>query len=227
MVVRRKIVLTGFGPFPGVADNATATLVPCLAAAARELYPQHEVISEILPTEWNRAPARLRALLAEGNVALMLHFGVVQDATGFRLERVGRNIQAPRQDAAGELPASACVIDDGPAELTSTWPAERIAARLSRLGLPCVTSDNAGAYLCNALLYHSLAAANETPHPHVAGFVHVPSALIGHGGADSRERHPPCGLDLQMAVAGGLEIIATCLEHLEHLAHRAAPVKTG
>lgn len=223
MAAAPTIVLTGFGPFPGVADNATATLVPRLTSAAREVFTGYNVVGEILPTEWRRAPLRLRALLGVGKIVLMLHFGVAHEARGFRLELVSRNIQTPLQDAAGELPESDRIIDEGPEMLTATWPVERIAARLMCLGLPCTTSDNAGGYLCNALLYHSLTAAHELPDPHLAGFVHVPAGLIGHG-PEGRDSHPDCLLDLQMAVTGGLEIIAACVEH--H-ASRTPPVNIG
>lgn len=216
------IVLTGFGPFPGVADNATAKLVPRLADAARTHFTSHRIVGEILPTEWRKAPERLRALAGLGDVVLMLHFGVAHDAHGFRLELVGRNHQGALQDAAGELPSAARVLE-GPDRLAATLPAERIAARLLGLGIPCTTSDNAGAYLCNALLYRSLAAAHELDDPHLAGFVHVPASLSGHG-PEGRDRHPSCSLDWRMAIAGGLEIIGTCLEH--H-AERFQTVKFG
>ena len=218
-----KIILTGFGPFPGIMDNATATLIPRLAKAARVLFPSHEVIGEVLPTEWRGAPERLRSLVATGNVVLMLHFGVSETAPGFRLELIGRNMRTWLTDAAGELPASDRVIEKGPELLASTLPAERIAARLYSLDLPCDTSDNAGTYLCNSLLYHSLTTARALSPPAIAGFVHVPANLVGHG-PDGRDSHPSCQLDWRMAVSGSLEIIAACLDHL---AESGPPLMAG
>jgi pyroglutamyl-peptidase len=215
--------LTGFGPYPGVPANATALLVPRLAKAAGALFGTHDVVSEILPTEWTAAPRRLTRLLDGIDPALVLHFGVCQDAKGFQLELISRNLRTALQDAAGELPASDCVIETGPDLLATTLPAERIAARLLGLGFPCTTSDNAGSYLCNALLYHSLAAARGLPAPHLAGFVHVPASLTGHG-RDGQEAHPDCPLDWRRAIAGGIEIIAACLESATEL---RPPVKAG
>ncbi len=210
---RPTIVLTGFGPFPGVPVNASATLVTRLANAARTRFPTHETVHDILPTEWNEVPERLRKLINLESVVLVLHFGVAQDAAGFRLELVGRNLQTSLQDTVGNLPKSVRVIEDGPDLLATTVPAERIAARLMGLGLPCTTSDNAGTYLCNALFYHSLAAAHGARDPHLAGFVHIPASLVGQG-PEAQEPHPACPLDWQMAVSGGLEIIAACLGHI-------------
>jgi pyroglutamyl-peptidase len=223
MPARPTIVLTGFGPFPGVPLNATQTLVPRLARTAGMLFPTHDTVHEILPTHWDEAPARMRKLIDAGSVELVLHFGVAKDVQGFQLELVSRNMRTSLQDAQGNLPKSVRVVEEGPDLLATTLPAERIAARLMGLGLPCTTSDNAGTYLCNALLYHSLSAAHGAQDPHLAGFVHVPASLVGEG-PDALEPHPTCPLDWRMAVSGGLEIISACLDHI---AAQKPPVKAG
>ncbi len=203
---RPVILLTGFGPFPGVPDNATARLIPRLAKAARELFPVYDVVAEILPTEWVAAPQKLAELLARPGMALALHFGVSKHAEGFRIELVGRNQRKATADAAGHLPAGQCVIEDGPSELSCTLPADRILERLSQLGVPARTSSDAGGFLCNALLYHSLAAADALGQPHLVGFVHLPVELA------DQVLQPGCRLNMRGAITGGLEIIAECLE---------------
>lgn len=207
---RPTILLTGFGAFPGVASNATADLIPQLAAAARERFAEHEIIGEVLPVAWNRAPATLEALLARASLRLALHFGVSHHVGGFQVELIGRNVRESRRDATGELPNGVHVLPAGPPILAATLPAEKILSRLSRAGLPCCTSNNAGKYLCNALMYHSLAAARRLPTPYLSGFIHVPAALSA--GPCSNPEARACRLTWAAAVAGGLEIIAACLE---------------
>jgi pyroglutamyl-peptidase len=214
---RSVILLTGFGPFPGVPENATARLVPRLASAARDLFPAYDVVAEILPTEWAAAPQRLADLLARSGPVLALHFGVTRHAEGFRIELVGRNECKQTEDAGGCLPASGVLIEDGPPKLGCTLPAERIVDRLVRLGVPATTSEDAGGFLCNALLYHSLAAARALETPRLAGFVHLPIDLPERNAAQDRR------LDMRGAIAGGLEIIAECLDAIGSL----TPVKTG
>jgi pyroglutamyl-peptidase len=208
---RPTILLTGFGPFPGVDSNATAELVPELIEAARAKFTEHDVVGAILPTEWVAAPQKLGDLLARPGTVLALHFGVSRQAEGFQIELVGRNQCKAVADAAGCMPAAECLLDDGPAELACTLPVERIVQRLTRLGVPVRTSTDAGGFLCNALLYHSLGAAHTLAKPHLVGFVHLPADLVGHG-ADGRRPRPGCRLDMPAAVAGSLEIIAACLE---------------
>lgn len=210
---RSTILLTGFGAFPGVPVNATAMLVPRVEQAAREAFPEHEVIGEVLPVHWEEAPARLKTLIARRNIAAVLHLGVSPEARGFQLELVGRNRQDQRADVAGMFPQTEHVIAAGPDILATTLPVERIAARLLGCGYPCETSDNAGSYLCNTLLYHSLTAAWDSPEPYLAGFIHVPSTLSGHG-SDGLQAHPDSPLDWKVAVSGTLEIISACVDHL-------------
>jgi pyroglutamyl-peptidase len=208
---RPIVLLTGFGPFPGVPANASALLVPRLAKAARELFPTYDFVAEILPTEWAAAPQKLADLLARPGTALALHFGVSKQAEGFQIELVGRNQCKAVADAAGFLPTNEYVIELGPAERPSTLPAERIVARLLELGMPAHTSTDAGGFLCNALLYHSLSAASLRDEPHLVGFVHLPADLVDADGKAAASAH---GLDLRGALVGALEIIATCLESL-------------
>jgi pyroglutamyl-peptidase len=208
---RPTILLTGFGPFPGVDSNATAVLVPRLAKAARDLFPTYDIVAEILPTEWVAVPQKLGDLLARPGTVLALHFGVSRHVDGFQIELIGRNQCKAVADAAGSMPAGECMLDEGPAELPCTLPVELIMQRLTGLGVPVRTSTDAGGFLCNALLYHSLGAADTLAKPHLVGFVHLPADLVGHG-ADGRSPSPDCRLDMPAAVAGGLEIIAACLE---------------
>jgi pyroglutamyl-peptidase len=79
--------------------------------------------------------------------------------------------------------------------------------RLKAMGLPEATSDDAGSYLCNAVLYQSLGlmgAGARGQGAGIAGFVHLPSSLADGGKAGA--------LTFEQALAGSLEIIAVCLE---------------
>src|SRR4029078_6044174 len=102
-------------------------------------------------------------LWAGGGAVLALHLGVSHGARGFQIELVGRNLRGARPDASGQLPSCEAVIATGPAVLAATLPAERIVARLTRAGFPCCTSNDAGDYLCNAIMYHSLTDGRRLP----------------------------------------------------------------
>lgn len=208
---RTSILITGFGPFPGLAENATGWLVPKLAAAAQRRFANCDVTAEILPTEWEAAPRRLGELMVEANPAISLHFGVSRIASGFVIETCGRNVRSQLQDACGALPGSSCIADNGAEILDCTFPAAAILERLEQMGLPARLSENAGSYLCNAVLYQSLVHAAKAPKVRLAGFIHLPAALAGVEDSNSAEISPSL-LDPDSALSGALQIISVCLD---------------
>lgn len=195
------MLLTGFGPFPGIADNATARLVPALARAAEAALPAYTFHSGILQTAWSTAPERAVNLIATHRPALALHFGVAREANGFRIETRAANACSHTSDAEGCLPHSAHLCQTGPRHRHASIDTAAVCRHLAARGFPVSLSDDAGTYLCNAVLYHSLAAAG-APHapPCRTGFIHIPADLSG----------PP--LTFSMALEGALEIIRVCLD---------------
>ena len=209
MATRRSIILlTGFGPFPGTPENLSARLVPELAQRAARRFRGHEVVSEILPTEWTRAPQRLSELYTKLHPKLALHFGVSERASGFVIETLAVNRCASTADAAGCLPHSDLIDEAGLETASTRLPAERIVARLSALGLPASLSTDAGHYLCNTIFYRALQQAVSDPaKPTIAGFVHIPTELAASASAENGVRP----FDSEVALTGSLEIIRVCL----------------
>lgn len=186
------ILLTGFGPFPGVAVNASARLAALLAKRARRRWHGAHVACATLPTEWVRGPARLGALWRMHVPDVALHFGVTARAQGFEIERTGRNQCLDAEDACGQRPAAAHHLHDGPASFASTLPLDAIVEQLKAAGIPCCISEDAGSYLCNAILYRSLlhAATAASLREHAAEIAPLSIATP----QDAR-RHPGAGRD--------------------------------
>lgn len=203
---RPTILLTGFGPFPSVPVNASWALVERLAPAARRAFPGYHIVAEMLSTEWHGGTRRLVDLLAVTTPELALHFGVSRKATGFVIETRGYNEHSAVADACGFSPDGAhCLVGDGPGMLSSRLPVGLIAQRLRTRGLPVEISRDAGRYLCNAALYHSLDQARRLGGPVRAGFVHLPLKL------DHRRPVGSSRLTMPRAVQGGLEIIGAAI----------------
>jgi pyroglutamyl-peptidase len=211
MSPRPAILLTGFGPFPGVPVNATSAFVPQLAAAARQRVPEASVVAEILPTEWHAAPRRLEALLALHDPTLAVHFGVSTEAQGLVIETTARNLTCAKADACGALPFSPQLIALAPDTFETPLSANVMVARLTERGLPSSLSTDAGRYLCNAVLYRSLHHAATRAPGLRAVFVHLPASLLQPGAGIPA---PDCPLDWTQGLAGGLEILAVALDRL-------------
>jgi len=207
---RPVVLITGFGPFPTVAANATSILVPRIAQAARRAIPGVVIAAHILPTEWDASGAMLAALLRRLKPAVALHFGVSGRATGFEIETRGRNLCSLSQDAAGRLPSGPRLSADGPEFLTATLPAAHIVSRLRQRGLPAQISRDAGGYLCNALLYRSLEIARETGTAARTGFIHLPTSLVNER-RPALEPRTTRKLSWNDVVDGSLEILSATL----------------
>jgi pyroglutamyl-peptidase len=199
---RSKVLLTGFGPFPGVPENASGKLVKDLAREARCAMPEYHFVPTILPTEWIRAPQILADLYERYKPVLALHFGVASEALGFRIETSAGNSCRASPDETNQLPSATVLLDEGADAFPVTVDASSIAARLKATGYPASLSRDAGGYLCNAVLYHSLVQAERRGNDCRVGFVHIPADL-------TKPR-----LTLPAAVAGALEIVKFALEDI-------------
>ncbi|MHA1190474.1 MAG: pyroglutamyl-peptidase I family protein [Alphaproteobacteria bacterium] len=168
-----RILLTGFGPFPGAPANPTADLVPALTALCLQEFPAADFHGEVLPVEYARAPDRVAVLHEQNQPDIALHFGLNGTASALHLERQAVNQCAIDQpDAAGYCPRGPILDTAEPGMRTCDWPAG-IVERLRQAGYSAACSDSAGAYVCNAVMMRSLACA-QARNEAFAGLVHVP-----------------------------------------------------
>lgn len=167
------LLLTGFGPFPGVPANQTKRLVTRLATLVRRRWPRLHVVTLTLPTEWVRAPLIVEAALDRWQPDVALHFGVSGGAAGFDIECRALNKARAMRDAAGLMPLAE-VIESGGRHLHGHGHASALLRRLRRDGHRARLSDDAGGYLCNAVYYHSLRHARLHAPSRIVAFVHVP-----------------------------------------------------
>lgn len=170
-MARPRVLITGFGPFPGFADNPSAWLVETLAE--REHAPEIELHARVLPTEWEQV-ALVPRLYEALQPHVLIHFGVSEGAFAFRIEQSAHNQVARECDACGAMPKRTVIRDGGPSRYDTPFPAEALVAHLMRNGIPARTSKSAGAYLCNFLYYHSLGWAHAQGNAPTVVFVHIP-----------------------------------------------------
>lgn len=164
------VLVTGFGPFPGVPVNPSEAIVAALGRV-----PGARLTRRRLTTTWDGLPT-LDGLLA--GVRIGVHVGVAPRARRLRIETVAVDARQPAPDVAGRLPApspTSGAVRRGRAVAAPLVAAARAA------GVPAGISGDAGRYLCNALYFRSLAAATTAVRPHLAVFVHVPPPAVQRG----------------------------------------------
>ncbi|MDK9698137.1 MAG: pyroglutamyl-peptidase I [Siculibacillus sp.] len=179
---RPRLLLTGFGPFPGAPRNPTAEVVHRLAETGRGERLGVEIRTHVFATTW-AALDDLPGLIAEVRPHLVLHLGLKRRATAIAVESCARNrANVAAVDAEGCHPPATMLDPDGPPRLAAGLPIARMVARIAGTGSPVEWSDDAGRYLCNALFWRSLRLAAGRP----TGFLHLPptrelAGPRGHG----------------------------------------------
>jgi pyroglutamyl-peptidase len=162
------LLITGFGPFPGVPVNPTERLARRLGESGSPAGGDVRRVVRILPTSW-AMPAELEAILAKVRPDAVLAIGVARRRPLVTPERIGRNrATASRKDVSGARQAGGVLVPDGPPQAECRIDVAKVAAGMRRAGAPARVSWSAGAYLCNALAYSLY--RRETP----ALFIHVP-----------------------------------------------------
>ena len=165
-----SVLVTGFGPFPGVPVNPSEAIVAALGPVAGARLTRRRLV-----TAWDGL-AGLDGLLS--GVRIAVHVGVAPRARRLRIETVAVDARQPSPDAAGRLPVptpTSGAVRRGRAVAAPLVAAARAA------GVPAGISGDAGRYLCNALYFRSLAAATTAARPHLSVFVHVPPPAVQRG----------------------------------------------
>lgn len=207
-----RLLISGFGPFPGVAVNASDGFAHVLAARAQRQFPDAAVHAATLPTDWYDATRLLTRILDHEQPDVCLHFGVSARAQGFVIETRARNRAAQAPDVKDMLPARPVLVPGAPASLSTRRVAATAAARLVADGLPGVLSKSAGTYLCNAVFYQSLLAAREAGGARAVLLVHLPDR-IGAARRSTVSRPGAGRMSAAVAITGGLALIDVCLSH--------------
>src|SRR5262245_41901995 len=187
-----RVLITGFGPFPGFAENPSSWLVETLAE--RERASGIALDARILATVWEDV-ALIPGLYRSLQPHAVIHFGVSERAKAFHIEASAHNRVTRRADAAGAMPGRRSIREGGPSRFDTPFPAAGLATHLRRSGMAARTSRSAGAYLCNFLYYHSLEWAHRQRTVPFVVFVHIPpwtkkrgfqsrEALL-HGGSET------------------------------------------
>lgn len=171
---RPRVLVTGFGPFPGVAENPSGWVAERVAATAPPTSCM--LYRAVLPTEWTAVASRAAYFHQAIRPRLIIHFGVQTEATEIQLECKAHNQIEQRPDAAGAHPGRHDVIAGG-SDMLETWlPVDALVSRLQAENLPARSSQSCGRYLCNDLYFRSLNWAEQNGSD--ALFVHVPHIHI-------------------------------------------------
>lgn len=168
--MRPDLLITGFGAFPGVAENPSQRLAMALAHLPVWKRLGWRIEAGVLPVGYGPMEKGLAPLLNPAPHAVLM-FGIAARAKVVRVEMLARNRASRTQrDASGTLPKTSA-LDDGPAILPGRAPMKPLKSSLIQSGLPARLSRNAGPYLCNAGYRFAL---RNLPERTRVVFIHIP-----------------------------------------------------
>lgn len=167
----RIALVTGFEPFGGERVNPSREIALALDG---QTIAAHRIVGAVLPTEFDKSLAALRALLRRHRPALVLALGQAGGRAEISLERVAINlIDARIKDNAGVQPIDRRVIRGAPNAYFTKLPVKAMLARLREAGIAAALSQSAGTFVCNQVFFglaHALARNARAR----GGFIHVP-----------------------------------------------------
>jgi pyroglutamyl-peptidase len=171
----RRILLTGFGPFPGAPFNPSGPLVQRLALLRRPAFTDVLLIPHIFETSYRAVDRDLPRLIATHCPHAILMFGLATRSNHARIETRACNTMSWFPDAAGRVARATAISSNRRSYLPIRAP-HRALLRAARSGrIPASLSPNAGRYLCNYVYWRALEAAMRTDGPEQVAFIHIPN----------------------------------------------------
>ncbi len=195
-----RILITGFGPFPGAPFNPTMPLVRRLAQFRRPALSEVELTSHIFHVTYATVDRELPALVAQRRPHALLMFGLADRTAHMRIETRARNaVTTSFPDADRNVARKGSIVSGVGSTMFGPHTARlRRAATLT--GIDARISRDAGSYLCNYLSWRAIEAVNANGDLRLASFVHVP--LLPRD-ATSRRKDPARPITLEHLVDAG------------------------
>ncbi len=167
-----RILLTGFGSFPGAPFNPTRAIVRVLSRRNRPALQRAgiDLRVAILPVVYDAIEAALEDHIERNVPDIIVLLGLAAQRTSVSVETRAQNrLSIIHPDADGSLARRREVTPGHAPAMAARWPAAQLANAIRAVGVRARLSRDAGDYLCNQALYLAL-----QKHHGLCGFIHVP-----------------------------------------------------
>jgi len=169
-----RILITGFGPFPGAPFNPTTPLVKRLTQLRRPALDDIMLTGHIFHVTYQTVDRELPELIAQSRPQALLMFGLASRTAHLRIETRARNaVTTHLPDAHGTRAQTASIVHGANALPFGRHTANLLHA-VRATGIDARLSRDAGAYLCNYLSWRAIEATQRPGGPALASFIHVP-----------------------------------------------------
>lgn len=170
-----RILITGFGSFPGARFNPTELLVQRLARLRRPALADVDRIAHIFPVSYAAVDRDLPRLLARHKPDALLMFGLAARTPFIRIETRARNAVTTLWPDADHTRVRRSSIVPGADALQFGPYTARLLRAARTAGVDARMSRDAGRYLCNYLSWRAIETTAMPDGPRLAAFIHVPA----------------------------------------------------
>jgi pyroglutamyl-peptidase len=185
MTAKLRMLITGFGPFPGAPFNPTMALLPRLKKLRRPALGDVELTTHVFPVTYKAVDRQLPELILKHRPQALLMFGLADRTPYIRIETRARNaVTTLWPDADRTRSRKGSIVPDVGAMPFGPHTAKLLRAARAT-GVDARASRDAGSYLCNYLSWRAIEAAHAADGPLLTSFVHVP--LVARRGAVQRK----------------------------------------
>jgi pyroglutamyl-peptidase len=174
-----RILITGFGPFPGAPFNPTMPLVKRLTRLRRPAFDEVELIGHIFHVTYSTVDRELPGLIAQHRPQALLMFGLADRTAHLRIETRARNAVTTLFPDADRNRARKASIAAGVDALMFGPHTAKLLRAAASTGIDARASRDAGSYLCNYLSWRAIEATDKDNGPTLAAFAHVPPLARG------------------------------------------------
>ena len=171
----RKLLVTGFGPFPRVPRNPSGELARAVARHPRWRRLGVEAKALVLETRYAAIGGQLIPEVEDFAPDAILMLGVAMRRRHVCVERRAANrVSRLMPDAGGRVAAGHAFRPGAPAALRAKAPLIRMVRAMRACGIDARLSRDAGRYLCNAAYYAVLHHNSSSKTDRPAAFIHIP-----------------------------------------------------
>jgi len=180
-----RILISGFGPFPGAPFNPTEPLVARLLRLRRPALGDVELTGHIFPVTYKAVDRELPELLKKHGPHALLMFGLASRTSYLRIETRARNAVTTLWPDADHARVRKGSISGGADAMMFGPHTTKLLRAADGAGVDARASRDAGSYLCNYLSWRAIEATCGDRGPRLTAFVHVP--LLARGGTSRRK----------------------------------------
>jgi pyroglutamyl-peptidase len=171
-----RVVLAGFGPFPGAPFNPSAVLIEALSRRRRPALAGIELTTHIFATVYAAVDRDLLKLFAT-KPDIVLIFGLAGRRRELCVETRAQNAASVLfPDTSGYRPKSGLITRNKGQSRRGNAPFARLLGAARSVGIPARLSRDAGRYLCNYAYWQALQKSRHG-RPLIQ-FVHIPPVRL-------------------------------------------------